>query len=297
MLFFSDYLAQKKWLPSPPSAVSWSTKIASWPMMLNDTYGDCVEAGKGHMVMVFSTYGRGQTVVPSDSLIKNTYFAETGGQDTGLDIPTSLNYWAKNPLDGDVLTAWATIQAYDLNATCLAASLFGGTTHGVNLPQNCFDFIDKGLPWTDVSQQPDPNMGHDIIMVDYDSFGPVYITWGQKQKASWAWHQKYVNESYMLLGQDWTQSPIAPPGIALTDLIADFRAMGGSTPDPTPPSPVPPPAPPPQPAALFTLTVPKAIAKGRNVTFRAPVNVPTGSYSFVPVAGRDGTDTVLSELD
>src|SRR6202451_2240510 len=45
---FATYV--KPALPSPPEAVSYGAKVTSWPMYLNDQYGDCTCAAAGHMI-------------------------------------------------------------------------------------------------------------------------------------------------------------------------------------------------------------------------------------------------------
>jgi hypothetical protein len=262
MLFLSDYLAKKVELPAPPTSADWTTKVPSWPMMGNDQYGDCVEAGKGHMVMVFSAYGAGTLNTPSDQVIESTYFTETGGSDSGLDIPTSLDYWVQNPLAGDKLAAWAAVNPANHDEVKLAIALFGGVTLGVNLPDNCFDAINAGQPWTDTSGDPDPSMGHDIVLVAYDAGGPTCVTWGQLQKMSWDWFDKYTTECYVLIGADWETDPV-PSGIALADLLSDYQELTGQGP-PAPPPPVTPPvpAPAPTPTVVATLTVSQPLQPG-----------------------------------
>ena len=47
-LRFGAYLTTT--LPAPPAAVDWGKKVPSWPMYLNDKYGDCTCAAAGHMI-------------------------------------------------------------------------------------------------------------------------------------------------------------------------------------------------------------------------------------------------------
>ena len=39
-------------LPAPPAAVDWGKNVSSWPMYLNDKYGDCTCAAVGHMLKI-----------------------------------------------------------------------------------------------------------------------------------------------------------------------------------------------------------------------------------------------------
>lgn len=45
-LLLASYLDDEV-LPPPPARASWSRKVRAWPMMRNDTVGDCTCAAAG----------------------------------------------------------------------------------------------------------------------------------------------------------------------------------------------------------------------------------------------------------
>lgn len=220
-------------LPAPQPS-DWTGKIRDWPTMLNDRYGDCVVAAKGHAIQIFTAYGLGAEVITPDSVIKSDYFTETGGADNGLNIPESLDYWVRNGLGGKKILAWADVNFDTPAEVMLAGQLFGGVYLGVSLPSNCFDAINAGRPWTDTSQSPNPRMGHCIHLAKIDADGPTCVTWGQLQKMTWDWFKKYTEEASVLISADW-EGPLMPAGINNAALMADYQEMTGKTPPPSPP--------------------------------------------------------------
>ena len=212
-------------LPPPPTSTDWTAKVPSWPMDGNDRLGDCVIACQAHAEQVFSAYGAGAQVLVSERDIEAGYFRQTGGADDGLNIADALRDWCSTALGSSKIQAFASIDARDLATVQVGAALFGGADCGVNLPANCFDAINAGRPWDDVSQAGEPSMGHCIWIAKYDATGPNYVTWGQLQPATWAWHQKYCDECYVLLSPEWLSRNPTPPQIAVADLLADFAAL------------------------------------------------------------------------
>ncbi|MGB6877319.1 MAG: hypothetical protein WBD87_14935, partial [Candidatus Acidiferrales bacterium] len=59
--------------PAPPS-IDWTAKISSWPMMANDTLGDCTCAAAGHMIECW-TANLGDAFTPTNAQIIAAYSA------------------------------------------------------------------------------------------------------------------------------------------------------------------------------------------------------------------------------
>jgi hypothetical protein len=230
----------------PPAHKDWSGKIGRWGMMLNDELGDCVEAMKGHAVQVISTYGRGSTVVVSDAEIRKTYFTETGGPDVGLNIPTSLDYWVRHPLGGVSLLGHAALDYHNHTEVCQANQLFGGVYVGVNLPADAIPAINAHQDWSSTRYAPDPNSGHAILLLKTEKDYATFVTWGQLQRATWAWFDRYVEESHVGLAADWfAGQSLDPSGLDDAALLEDYQLITGQKPPVivTPPSPPSPPSP------------------------------------------------------
>jgi hypothetical protein len=230
-------------LPTP-SHCDWSGKIFDWPMMGNDRLGCCVVAMKAHQLEVFTMYGEGRIVITTDREVEDDYFRETGGPDVGLNIPESLDYWVKNPLGGKRVLAHAAVNYHDHKDVMLVNQLFGGGMVGVNLPADAIPAVQAGRPWTSTRHPADPNQGHAIYLYKTEDDGPSVITWGMKQKCSWDWWDKYVEEFHAVLYAGWYQgASLDPSGIDDAALIADYEGLTGHRPPvPTPvPTPVVPP--------------------------------------------------------
>lgn len=69
-LRFGNYLTAK--LPPPPDAANWGKNVASWPMYLNNKYGDCTCAAAGHMIETW-TAATGKEKSPTDAQILKFY--------------------------------------------------------------------------------------------------------------------------------------------------------------------------------------------------------------------------------
>ena len=220
-------------LPKPPASADWTSKISKWPMMLNDQLGDCVIAAMGHLTEVFSHYGRGRTLTPSDKTVLKAY-EEIGGynpsdpnSDQGCVVTDALDHWSKIKFSGRKIDAYAALNPHDRTELSLSTWIFGNVFFGVALPDNWQAAIDAGQPWTDTRLPPDPNMGHAICAVAYNATGPIVVTWGRLQQCSWAWIEKYADEAYCVLAADWEYHATTPAGVDLATLKSDFAALTG----------------------------------------------------------------------
>ena len=63
------------------------------PMFANDSYGDCVIAGRAHQTLRFERIEQGSDLMISDKDVMREYLNETGGPDTGLIVLDSFKLW------------------------------------------------------------------------------------------------------------------------------------------------------------------------------------------------------------
>ena len=123
-LQFGKYLTAE--LPPAPATVSYAKPVPDWPMMGNDTYGDCTCAAAGHMIEEW-TANTGTEKTPSNQQILDTYnhFAK-GNADAGANMLDVLKYWRKTGIGGDKINAFVQLepksdtQARDAVLTLLA---------------------------------------------------------------------------------------------------------------------------------------------------------------------------------
>ena len=92
--------------------------------------------------------------------------------------------------------------------------------------------------------------GHCVTVVGYTDAYLTVCTWGKStQKMTYAFWNKYVEEAWALVSQDWWNAATGkdPEGVDLAALGAQWAALTGQ-PNPFPNDPTPPPPPPPPPA-------------------------------------------------
>ena len=217
-------------LPPVPAAVDWSGKVPSWGMMLNDSIGDCTCAGAGHAEMCW-TSNAGTEFIPADAQILNAYEAIGGynpgdpSTDQGCDMLSALNFWRNSGIAGRTITAYAEVDPKNRQQVMASVAFFGGLYIGVNLPQSAMDATNSNQVWSNTT---DTNIlgGHCVLIVAYNSSGPVCVTWGQLQQMTWDWFQTYCDEAYCPMSPDWIGlSGTAPSGFNLPQLSQDLQAL------------------------------------------------------------------------
>jgi hypothetical protein len=280
---FGDYLRTVR--SPPPAAVDYAAKAmpSLSRVYLNDQLGDCVIAGKGHMVGLWTGNESGTPVVGTDAEIAAQYRSICGPGDNGCVIRDVLDVMASRGLilagvahkiDGYVSLDWtSTLEVRT------ALFLFGSFSIGLSLPAAWHSSPNNGT-W-DVTNTGIVG-GHDVTAVGYNSTGVVISTWGGLRTITWAAFasRRWIDECYLPLSPDWyAKANLSPSGLDVAGLKAALAAIGSGTippidpptpppvpptpppvPPPTPPPPAPPPVPPPAPPVIPGLTLQQAIA-------------------------------------
>lgn len=220
-------------LPPAPPRVDWSRGFSfNYGMMGNDTLGDCTEAKKGHAVQVW-TLCNGRMVTIPDSVILAAYETDGGyvpgnpSTDNGEDMLTNLNDWRANGIGGHALQAFASINFASFASIAQSIYLFGLVDIGFNVPQSAMDQNAQGQIWDVVPNDGGIIGGHDVVVPMYDAPSQTLtcITWGQRQQLTWAFFQRYVDESYALLSPDWLRNGVDPSGFNMAALQGDLTAV------------------------------------------------------------------------
>jgi hypothetical protein len=176
------------------------------PMFGNDTIGDCVIAGRAHQTLRFEDVEQKKVISITDKNVFNEYYAETGGSDSGLVVLTSIKRWRKKGWIAArrryFIEAFTEIAPRTPDAIRQAVFLDVGVGLGLNLPLSAGDQIRAGKPW-EVGKGTRGKAGswggHYVYVPGYTAFGPVCVTWGQKQQMSWAFLKKYCDEAYAVI--------------------------------------------------------------------------------------------------
>jgi hypothetical protein len=224
-LRLKDYFAAKLEAPPPSFDVlpkvydqlATSDPTALFPMDGNDALGDCTIAALAHASTIFHGLVGKRTIMAKKSVVK-LYLHLTGGVDSGLNELDVLNYWRKHTASGDKILAFASVDVKNHDHVKQAIKIFGGVYLGFQVQQNCVQDFDARKPWTPGPLTQD---GHAVYATGYDASGLTVLTWGNTQKATWAWWDECVDEAYAIL------SPEAKSyaGISLDQLKADLESV------------------------------------------------------------------------
>lgn len=237
-------------LPAPPAAVDFYSKVASWPMYLNDRLGCCVEAGLGHHEQQISRYGQGVEVDVPDAAILAAYEQIAGynpadpNTDQGTLVQDALTWWRKGSgLAGHAITAYAVVDLNSATEIKQAVATFGALGIGFNFPAFAMDQFDNGEPWDVQAKNSSIEGGHYVIVVGYDGTYFYVVTWGKIQKMTPAFFRKYVDEGWVVLDDEMV-SKLSQYNTDLYAFGQEFASLTGqANPFPAWPAPAPVPAP------------------------------------------------------
>ncbi|HEX7112548.1 MAG TPA: hypothetical protein VF216_08890 [Mizugakiibacter sp.] len=176
------------------------------PMFGNDSYGDCVIAGRVHQTLRFEKAEQNRLLKISDKDVLTEYFDETGGLDSGLVVLDSLKEWRKHGWRASgrryKVKAFAQIDPDTRSEIKRAVFMDIGVGLGFTLPNAALAQFYAGKPW-EVARgkngKPNPKNGHYVYVSGYTRQGPVCVTWGRKQPMSWAFLGKYCDEAYAII--------------------------------------------------------------------------------------------------
>ena len=217
-------------LPSPPDAFDETSGVGSWPMYANDRIGDCTTAAAAHMIETWTAAGRGQAVeLPERAVLEafdhvkltDPYTGEEGAVE--LDV---LRYWRKTGIGSHRIGAYARVAVHDQRLVQTASWLFGGLYIGLQMPLSAQ--AQAVWDWTGSLSGPAlPGSwgGHAVDVVRYDRNGLTVVTWGRLQEVTWSFWDRYCDEAYCILSDDFLQRGNAPNGFDLAALEADLALV------------------------------------------------------------------------
>ena len=188
-----------------PVSYSFDTKHTGipTPMFGNDEHGDCVIAGRAHQTLRFEREEQKKTIKISDDDVLKEWYKENGGTENGLTVLDSLNSWRKEGwmVGGKnyKIKAFAANDPHDMEEIKTTIYLDIGIGLGLSLPDGWRDELNAGKPWANTYHPPNPYNGHYVYVVGYNSHNLTCLTWGQKQKMSWAFFKKYTDEAYAII--------------------------------------------------------------------------------------------------
>ncbi len=229
----SDYI-NKKALPKPPAQFGHEALIpATWGMLGNDAYGDCVWAGAAHETMMWNAEA-GRKVAFTDKSVLSDYSAVTGfnpkkpNTDQGTDMVVAASYRRKTGIVDAAgkrhqVAAYLSIKPGDLNEHLIAVWLFGAIGIGIEFPSSAMDQFNAGKPW-DVVSRSKIEGGHYIPLVARRA-NLECVTWGKVQQMTSAFFAKYNDESVAYVSLEALTNNKSPEGFDAAALQADLAAL------------------------------------------------------------------------
>jgi len=217
-----------------PKTHQWWVPIGSWPMMLNDTLGDCVPAAAGHSIEQWTALATLKPVVLPDATIEKTYEAVGGyvpgnpATDQGCVMLDMLNYWRKTGVGGHKIMAYADLNPLSRGQVEASVQLFANCYIGIQLPITAQNQDEWEVVSTTGDGAPGSWGGHCVPAIAYDGEGLTVVTWGATKRMSWAFLEAYSDEAYALLSEEWIESnALSPSGFNLPALKEDLKKITG----------------------------------------------------------------------
>lgn len=185
-------------------------------MWRNDLFGDCVIAARANESLKYEAFEQHKIININDEDVLRTYFSETGGLDSGLNMLRSLSAWRKGwTIDRKTRCKFFGTGGtkYDIYAYAaidsiedLKKSLFylrSGYV-GFDVPKYCIDQFNAHKVW-DLNPDGDQTIagGHCISMPAYGLDGGdellFFRTWGWTQPMTPRFYNKWVSEAYAII--------------------------------------------------------------------------------------------------
>lgn len=230
-------------IPAPP-VYSWNAHSLALnaeglgDILDNDTCGCCTIAGAAHILDAERGSSGNHYVPVIAAQVMAEYVAMTGykpgddSTDTGCNEVDVLNKWELVGLFGDKIIGWANVDATNTQMLRAATWLFGNLYLGVALPDAWINPgpSRNGFIW-DVAGAPNPNNGHCVVGIGYNSKGVLIDTWGLIGTITWRAMARYFDgdagEAHVVFTNDQLNqaSQKAPNGFSLVQLVTYLKSF------------------------------------------------------------------------
>lgn len=226
-------LLDRKRLPSVPSSFDYDAAHPPMPVPMfgNDAHGCCVISARAHATLRFERTEQDLVVPISTDEVLAEWYAENGGTEDGLEMLASLKQWRSRGwmAAGELYTcaAFAAVDPCITEHVQAAIFLFGSVEAGFSLPYSVTRNMDSIETW-DIVAGPecaaDPSGGHAVAICGYDADGLTGLTWGRRQRLSYAFLEAYCDELWAIVDalDPWRQGQ---GGIDVPALEAYLREL------------------------------------------------------------------------
>ena len=217
-------------LPAPPETFDETAGVDDWPMYANDRIGDCTIAAAAHMVEAWTAAGQGHAVEISEQSVLDAFdhvkLVDPGTGEEGAVELDVLRFWRNSGIGGHRIGAYTRVSVHNRLLVQTAAWLFGGLYIGVQLPLTAQ--TQEVWDWTGSltgPARPGSWGGHAVNVVRYDAGGVTIVTWARLKQVTWSFWERYCDEAYCIISDDFLKEGSAPNGLDLAALEADLALV------------------------------------------------------------------------
>ncbi len=217
-------------LPAPPPVLDLTQHVHDWPMYANDRLGDCTIAAAGHMIEAWSAASHGHATEITEAAVLRAFdkvkiVDPATGEEGAVELDV-LTYWRKHGIGRHKIGAFARVSVHDRHLVRTGAYLFGGLYIGLALPLTAR--TQAVWDWTrSLSGRARPGSwgGHAVDVVAYSGDGLLVVTWGSLKLMTWSFWERYCEEAYCILSDDFLNAGRAPNGFRLAALKKDLALV------------------------------------------------------------------------
>lgn len=207
-------------VPPVPARCVRGEMVARWPMLGNDTIGDCTIAAVGHAVQLWTAVaGRMRVMSDEEAIAGYEAFGYRPGDavtDAGAAAADVLARWNGAGFAcggvGDVLDGFCAIDPAREAEVRAGVAWLGVVYAGLELPiaaqrMEVWDVPGAGAAAAG-EDAPGSWGGHAVPIVGYGPEGVVCVTWGALKRITWRFWAAYASEAYGLLSRDFVTVPL-----------------------------------------------------------------------------------------
>ncbi len=223
--------------PPVPASYERADVVASWPMLDNDTIGDCTIAAVGHAVQLWTaTVERTRVMTDAEALAGYEAFGYVPNEpdtDRGANAVDVLTRWngAGFACGGvtDMLSGFCTIDPTQQGEVRAGVAWLGVVYAGLELPIAAQRMDVWDAPASDADLIGDYELGswggHAVPIVGYAPDGVVCVTWGALKQITWRFWSAYASEAYGLLSRDFVAGTGSAAAVDWQQLAADMQDL------------------------------------------------------------------------
>jgi len=225
-LKLDKYLDRDK-VPRLPLSQAWSKRVGSWGTFLNDELKCCLVSMGGHAIQTW-TANNARPVRVSDADIEKAYSAISGyvpgrpETDQGATMLAMMKHWRTYGVGDHKILAFLEFNPRDHFSLMWSIRVAGGACLGLMLPRSA----EGESFWHSTSDRPGSWGGHGFWMPDYDLHRRKGPTWGYLKGMSPEFVDRYSDEGYVPISEEWTGDDlVAPNGLRLDEVLADLKLV------------------------------------------------------------------------